>query len=154
MVKNHSKSSGVNDLYLYVGTIIPDLPNDTASVYNTEAIASGDTEEYNFYISNLYNLYNYNVLGLDISSLSVDSYNFLIQQVYNVNNYNGEPYENTNSLIANSGILYDSNNLTFGAGFFVVKAAEMINEGKTIEEVFKALDEIKEKYGELRYKKQ
>ncbi|WP_419726145.1 DegV family protein [Terrisporobacter petrolearius] len=42
--------------------------------------------------------------------------------------------------------IYDSNNLTFGAGFFVVKAAEMINEGKTIEEVLKALDEIKEKY--------
>lgn len=42
--------------------------------------------------------------------------------------------------------IYDSNNLTFGAGFFVVKAAEMINEGETIEEVFKALDEIKEKY--------
>lgn len=42
--------------------------------------------------------------------------------------------------------IYDSNNLTFGAGFFVVKAAEMISEGKTIEEVFKALDEIKEKY--------
>lgn len=42
--------------------------------------------------------------------------------------------------------IYDSNNLTFGAGFFVVKAAEMINEGKTIEEVFKSLDEIKEKY--------
>ena len=37
-------------------------------------------------------------------------------------------------------------NLTFGAGFFVVKAAEMIKEGKTIEEVFKALDKIKEKY--------
>ena len=29
--------------------------------------------------------------------------------------------------------------------YFVVKAAEMIKEGKTIEEVFKALDEIKEK---------
>lgn len=42
--------------------------------------------------------------------------------------------------------IYDTNNLTFGAGFFVVKAAEMINEGKTIDEVFKALDEIKEKY--------
>lgn len=42
--------------------------------------------------------------------------------------------------------IYDSNNLTFGAGFFVVKAAEMIKEGKTIEEVFTALDEIKEKY--------
>lgn len=42
--------------------------------------------------------------------------------------------------------IYDTNNLTFGAGFFVVKAAEMINEGKTINEVFKVLDEIKEKY--------
>ncbi|WP_455539566.1 DegV family protein [Terrisporobacter sp.] len=42
--------------------------------------------------------------------------------------------------------IYDSNNLTFGAGFFVVRAAQMIKEGKTIEEVFKALDEIKEKY--------
>ena len=42
--------------------------------------------------------------------------------------------------------IYDSNNLTFGAGFFVVKAAEMINEGKNIEEVFEALDKIKEKY--------
>ena len=42
--------------------------------------------------------------------------------------------------------IYDTNNLTFGAGFFVVKAAEMIKEGKTIEEVFKALDKIKEKY--------
>lgn len=42
--------------------------------------------------------------------------------------------------------IYDSNNLTFGAGFFVVKAAEMISEGKSIDEVFKTLDEIKEKY--------
>lgn len=42
--------------------------------------------------------------------------------------------------------IYDTNNLTFGAGFFVVKAAEMINEGKNIDEVFKVLDEIKEKY--------
>ena len=42
--------------------------------------------------------------------------------------------------------VYDSNNLTFGAGFFVVKAAEMIDEGKNIDEVFKVLDEIKEKY--------
>lgn len=42
--------------------------------------------------------------------------------------------------------IYDTNNLTFGAGFFVVKAAEMINEGKNIDEVFEALDKIKEKY--------
>lgn len=42
--------------------------------------------------------------------------------------------------------IYDTSNLSFGAGFFVVKAAEMINEGKTIDEIFKALDKIKEKY--------
>lgn len=41
--------------------------------------------------------------------------------------------------------IYDTYNFSFGAGFFVVKAAEMINEGKSIEEVFEALDEIKEK---------
>ena len=41
--------------------------------------------------------------------------------------------------------IYDTYNLSFGAGFFVVKAAEMINEGKTIEEVFEVLDKIKEK---------
>ena len=49
-------------------------------------------------------------------------------------------------MILKEKYIYDTNNLTFGAGFFVVKAAEMINEGKTIDEVFKALDEIKEKY--------
>ncbi len=42
--------------------------------------------------------------------------------------------------------LYDSYNLSFGAGIFVVKAAEMINEGKSIEEVFKVLDNIKENH--------
>ena len=41
--------------------------------------------------------------------------------------------------------IYDTYNFSFGAGFFVVKAAEMINEGKNIEEVFEALDKIKEK---------
>ena len=42
--------------------------------------------------------------------------------------------------------IYDTSNLSFGAGFFVVRAAEMMNEGKTIDEIFKALDKIKEKY--------
>ena len=41
--------------------------------------------------------------------------------------------------------IYDTYNFSFGAGFFVVKAAEMINEGKSIDEVFEALDKIKEK---------
>ncbi|WP_297131412.1 DegV family protein [Terrisporobacter sp.] len=42
--------------------------------------------------------------------------------------------------------IYDTYNLTFGAGIFVVKAAELINEGKSIEEVFEELDKLKEKF--------
>ncbi len=42
--------------------------------------------------------------------------------------------------------LYDTNNLTFGAGIFVLRAAQIIQDANNIEEVFEALDEIKEKY--------
>lgn len=42
--------------------------------------------------------------------------------------------------------IYDASNLTFGAGIFVLKAAEMAKEGKTVEEIEKQLDLIKEKY--------
>lgn len=41
--------------------------------------------------------------------------------------------------------IYDTYNLSFGAGIFVVKAAELINEGKSIEEIFEELDRLKEK---------
>lgn len=41
--------------------------------------------------------------------------------------------------------VYDTYNFSFGAGIFVVKAAELINEGKSIDEVIEALDRLKEK---------
>lgn len=41
--------------------------------------------------------------------------------------------------------IYDTYNFSFGAGIFVVKAAELINEGKSIEEIFEELDRLKEK---------
>lgn len=41
--------------------------------------------------------------------------------------------------------VYDTYNFSFGAGIFVVKAAELINEGKSIDEVIEALDILKEK---------
>lgn len=41
--------------------------------------------------------------------------------------------------------VYDTYNFSFGAGIFVVKAAELINEGKSIDEVIEELDRLKEK---------
>ncbi len=41
--------------------------------------------------------------------------------------------------------IYDTYNFSFGAGIFVVKAAELINEGKSIKEIFEELDRLKEK---------
>ena len=40
--------------------------------------------------------------------------------------------------------LYDASNLTFGAGMFVLKAAQLLEEGKTLDEVIKELNIIKE----------
>ena len=42
--------------------------------------------------------------------------------------------------------LYDASNLTFGAGIFVLRAAELAEQGKTVEEIIPELDLIKEKY--------
>ncbi|MDY2736496.1 DegV family protein [Intestinibacter sp.] len=42
--------------------------------------------------------------------------------------------------------LYDASNLTFGAGIFVLRAAELVEQGKSVEEIIPELDLIKEKY--------
>lgn len=42
--------------------------------------------------------------------------------------------------------LYDASNLTFGAGIYVLRAAQLIEEGKTINEIIEELNIIKEKY--------
>ena len=42
--------------------------------------------------------------------------------------------------------LYDASNLTFGAGIFVLRAAELVEQGKSVEEIIPELDLIKKKY--------
>ena len=42
--------------------------------------------------------------------------------------------------------LYDASNLTFGAGMFVLRAAQLLEEGKSIDEIISELNIIKEKY--------
>ena len=109
LIKEYTRYGGVTDLYLYVGYLLK-TPELVRVVYK-QLTAAGDTYLYNFYVTNVYNLYNYHIIGLDYSSSTIGGTNFLVQQVYNENNYNGQPYENTNALVPNSAILYDSNNL-------------------------------------------
>ncbi|MDY5211369.1 DegV family protein [Intestinibacter sp.] len=42
--------------------------------------------------------------------------------------------------------LYDASNLTFGAGMYVLRAAQLLEEGKNIDEIIDELNIIKEKY--------
>ena len=98
-----------NNLYLTSGIILRMGQGVTVS-YDT-TVTDGENYNFLFYMTNSYNLYNYNVIGLDYDGFPDTGVNFLRQQVYNANNFNGNPYENTNSLMPNDGILYDSNDI-------------------------------------------
>lgn len=108
-LKNYEIYGTSNYLYLTTGILVY---AGVSSVSSYETIrTSADNSNYLFYMTNLYNLYNYNIIGLDYDGYPDTGTNFLVQQIYNVNNYNGNPYENTNSLVPNSAVLYDSNDL-------------------------------------------
>ena len=61
-----------------------------------------------FYVNNTFNKINAYMYNTTFTDNFWQLYNIL--EVYNSNNYNGEPYKNINSMIPNSGILYDDNN--------------------------------------------
>lgn len=61
-----------------------------------------------FYVENNYNLVK--IFCIPINFRSPTWYFIMIKEIYNPTNYNGIPYENTNSLVPNSGILYNENN--------------------------------------------
>lgn len=61
-----------------------------------------------FYVNNTFNKINAYMYNTTFTANFWQLYNIL--EVYNSNNYNGEPYKNINSMIPNSGILYDDNN--------------------------------------------
>ena len=104
-------TTAIGELYINIGRLTYIPSTGSVRVGHKTITARGDTFEYYFYVSNNFNLYNYNVLGFDFSSSTVGSNNYLAQEVYNTNNYNGLAYENINSLVPNNGILYDSNDL-------------------------------------------
>lgn len=64
--------------------------------------------ERGLYINNNYNLLN--IFMFPIRPRKNLWYFNISKEIYNPTNYNGIPYENTNSLVPNSGILYNENN--------------------------------------------
>lgn len=58
-----------------------------------------------FYISNQFNLYNYNFIDFDSSINSINLY--IGEEVFNPNNYNGQSFLGFNSMVPNSGIFRD-----------------------------------------------
>ena len=85
----------------------------------TEVIAemTAYTEINAFYMSNAFNLYNYNVLLSEWNDEDESETSTLYnnQIVFNINNYNGEPFLNIGSLKPNSSVLYDDNNVAIFA---------------------------------------
>lgn len=107
MCKCYEMYSGVNDLYIYYGII---LPGDIPQLYSTNVlIDDGTTWRYDFLVSNIYNLYTYHILSFDFEDNTSKGSNYSTKQIYNSSNYNGEAYENINSLVAHTGELYDTN---------------------------------------------
>ena len=60
------------------------------------------------YVTNVFNMIQVYMYPINPRNQTWKLYNIL--EIYNPTNYNGIPYENTNSLVPNSGILYDENN--------------------------------------------
>jgi hypothetical protein len=109
---------GSLNLHLYTGFMVTATKTiyeyivEYGILYNTEILpTTQNSDDFLFYISNIYNLYNYNILGMDFNNQTGIGTSYLIQQIYNAANYNGISYENVNALVPHSGIVYDSNDL-------------------------------------------
>lgn len=106
-----------NVCHIEIGRLRDDafIPSGTYGNISTHEIAqiNADTPVSNiakFYVNKQFNLYNYNLL------LGNLNYNGI--EVYNSNNYNGTPYENINSLVSNSGILYNGTTAIFARNLY------------------------------------
>lgn len=114
LYKQYENYSNVNNTYVYVGIIL-----GMNAYYSYGLSEDGDIDNYYLCIANLFNLYNYYMIGLDYTAGARGGDDFFIQQLYNSNNYNGVAYENTNSLIPNSAVLYDiNNNIAFARNLY------------------------------------
>ena len=111
-------SANQNELYILYNTNI-DSNNNVADYYFQRYTNRWNPIEIglhkNFirhqralYITNIYNMLQAYIYPINPRPVTWQLYNIL--EVYNSNNYNGEPYKNINSMIPNSGILYDDNN--------------------------------------------
>lgn len=116
LFKQYRKYSNVNNTYVYAGIIL-----GMNAYYSYGLSENGDIDNYYLCIANLFNLYNYYMIGLDSGAGARGGNDFFIQQLYNPSNYNGIAYEDINSLCPNSAVLYDnSNNIAFARNLYNV----------------------------------
>lgn len=102
--------------YVEIGRLRDDnyIPSTTYGNISTYQIAQIDptiaASLGTFFVNKQYNLYNFNVLINDTN------YNGI--EIFNSNNYNGPEYENINSLVPNSGILYNGTTPIFARNLY------------------------------------
>ena len=97
-----------SEAYQWIG-FIPDPDTENQYLKQLPNLKTGSYTPI-IIVSNLYNMYNfismYQIYDTDHYVDKMSNW----QVVYNPNNYNYEEYENYNSLIANNGMLFDTNN--------------------------------------------
>ena len=112
-----ARASNTSSADQYVG-IIPE-PGETNPIVKQLPYTSGTIYTNIVLFNNLYNMFDFSVIYKDTNDVEVVS---TWQIVYNPNNYNNQPYENTNSLIANNGLVFDTNdNLVFARNLYNYK---------------------------------
>ena len=110
--KPNEGRNGTLNIAMLIGNKI--FINNVGEIYSRSLFSKEDL----MLITNQYNLYRINV-STDVNSAGEIGYiNKQIILIYNQNNYNGLPYKALNSLIPNSGILYDNDDVIFARNLY------------------------------------
>lgn len=99
--------SGTNVSEQTIG-LIPE-PNSSEQYYKQLPNAAGNKSPI-IVINNLYNMFSFVAMYKVYNGSSYEGKKSIWRIVYNSNNYNYSPYENTNSLIEDNALLFDTNN--------------------------------------------
>lgn len=100
---------------LYFGTILYNsynMPYITSKEFDGLELYSTLMYPTIYHITNTYNLYTYNLLGLNSDEL------LTVQQILNPLNYNYEDYQDINSMVPNSAVLYNNNKIIYARNLY------------------------------------
>lgn len=95
------------DDWTFLGMIDGNINYSISTEYIMYSLSDGTI----FNVSNIYNLYTLSYAdNTDFGSMN----NF----IYNSNNYNGQDYQDYNSMVPNSGVLYNNNSIIFARNLY------------------------------------